>query len=51
MDFNLPNPSSRAMALGPTNPPTEMSTRHSSKGKGRSERKADNLTVIFELIV
>jgi hypothetical protein len=28
--FNLPNPSSRTMALGPTQPLTEMSTRKSS---------------------
>jgi hypothetical protein len=26
--FNLPNPSSRTMALGSTQPPTEMSTRN-----------------------
>jgi hypothetical protein len=26
--FNLPNPSSRTMALGPTQPLTEMSTRN-----------------------
>jgi hypothetical protein len=26
--FNVPNPSSRTMALGPTQPLTEMSTRN-----------------------
>jgi hypothetical protein len=26
--YNLPNPSSRTMALGSTQPPTEMSTRN-----------------------
>jgi hypothetical protein len=40
--FNLPNPSSRTMAL------TEMSTRNLPGGKGRPAREADNLTVICE---
>jgi hypothetical protein len=31
--FNLPNPSSRTMALGSTQPPTEMSTRNLNGGK------------------
>jgi hypothetical protein len=31
--FNLPNPSSRIMALGSTQPLTEMSTRHLLGGK------------------
>jgi hypothetical protein len=44
--FNLPNPSSRTMALGSTQPLTEMSTRNISAGKGRPARKADNLTAI-----
>jgi hypothetical protein len=39
------------MALGLTQPLTEMSTRDLSGGKGRPVRKADNLTAIFELIV
>jgi hypothetical protein len=30
--FNLPNPSSRTMALGSTQPLTEMSTRNLSGG-------------------
>jgi hypothetical protein len=46
--FNWPNPSSRTMALGPTQPLTEMSTRNLPRGKGRPARGADNLTAIFE---
>jgi hypothetical protein len=42
--FNLPKLSSRTMALGSTQPVTEMSTRNLPEGKGRPERKADNLT-------
>jgi hypothetical protein len=52
--FNLPNPSSRTVALGSTQPLTEMSTRNipgGGGGKGRSVRKADNLTAICEPIV
>jgi hypothetical protein len=44
--FNQSNPSSRNMALGLTQPLTEMSTRNLSGGKGRRARKADNLTAI-----
>jgi hypothetical protein len=33
--FNLPNPSSRTMALGSTQPLTEMSTRNFHGGKRR----------------
>jgi hypothetical protein len=33
--FNLPNPSSRTMALGSTHPLTEMSNRNLLKVKGR----------------
>jgi hypothetical protein len=36
------------MALGSTQPLTEMSTRNLSEGKGRPARKADNLTAICE---
>jgi hypothetical protein len=36
--FNWPNPSSRTMALGPTQPLTEMSTRNLPGGKGRPAR-------------
>jgi hypothetical protein len=46
--FNLPNPSSRTMALGSTPPLTEMSTRKFLGRKGRPARKADNLTAIRE---
>jgi hypothetical protein len=46
--FNLPNPSSRTMAMGSTEPLTEMSTRNLSGGKGWPARKADNLTAICE---
>jgi hypothetical protein len=43
-----PNPSSRTMALGSTQPLTEMSTRNLPGSKGRPARKADNLTAICE---
>jgi hypothetical protein len=49
--FNLPNPSSRNMTLESTQPLTEMSIRKILEGKGRTERKADNLTAIYEPIV
>jgi hypothetical protein len=46
--FNLPNPSSRTMALRLTPSLAEMSTRNLSGGKGRLARKADKLTAICE---
>jgi hypothetical protein len=46
--FNWPNSSSRNMALGSTQPLTEMSTRNLPRGKVRSAREADNLTAICE---
>jgi hypothetical protein len=49
--FNLPNPSSRTMAVGSTQPLTEMSTRNLPAGKERPEREADNLTAICEPIL
>jgi hypothetical protein len=49
--FNLSNPCSRTMALGSTQPLTEMSARNLSGSKGRPARKTDNLTDICELIV
>jgi hypothetical protein len=49
--FNLPNASSLTVALGSTQPLTEMSTRNISGGKGRPARKADSLTAIYEPIV
>jgi hypothetical protein len=39
------------MALGSTQPLTEMSTRNVPGGKGRPTRKAENLTAICESIV
>jgi hypothetical protein len=45
--FNWPNPSSRIMALGSTQPLTKMSTRNLPGGKERPARKAD-LTAICE---
>jgi len=45
--FHLHNPSDRTMALGSTQPLTEMSTRNISWGKKRPVRKADNLTTIL----
>jgi hypothetical protein len=41
--FNLPNPSSRTMALGSTQPLTKVSTRNLLGGKKRLARMADNL--------
>jgi hypothetical protein len=49
--FNLPDPSSRTMALGSTQPLTEKSTRNLPGGKGRPARKADNFAAICEPIV
>jgi hypothetical protein len=49
--FNWPNLSSRIMALGSTQPLTEMSTRNLPGSKGRPARKADNLTAICKPIV
>jgi hypothetical protein len=49
--FNLPNPSSRTIALGSTQSLTEMSTRNLPVGKGWLERKADNLTTMYEPII
>jgi hypothetical protein len=39
------------MALGLTQPLTDMSTRNLPGGKGRPAHKADNLTAIYEPIV
>jgi hypothetical protein len=38
------------MALGSTQPLTEMSTRNLTGGKGRPARKADSFTAIYEPI-
>jgi hypothetical protein len=42
--FTLPNSSSRTMALGSTQPLTEMRTRNLLGGKRRPTREADSLT-------
>jgi hypothetical protein len=49
--YNLHNSSSRTMALGSTQPLTEMKTRNLPGGKKRRSRRADNLTAIYEPIV
>jgi hypothetical protein len=46
--FNLPNPSSHIMALGSTQPLTEMSTKDLPGGKKRPARRADNFAAIYE---
>jgi hypothetical protein len=46
--FQLPIPSSRAIAMGSTQALVDMSIRHLPRGKGRPARKADNLTDICE---
>jgi hypothetical protein len=46
--FNLPNPSSRTMALGSTQPLSEMSTRNHPGGKKLPAPRADNLAAIYE---
>jgi hypothetical protein len=46
--FNLPNYSVRTMALGSTQPLTEMSTRNFPGGKKRPARRADNLAANCE---
>jgi hypothetical protein len=45
---NLPNPSGHTMALGSTQPLTEMSTRNLPGGKGQLVHRADNPTAICE---
>jgi hypothetical protein len=46
--FNLPNPSSRTMALESIQPRTEMSTKNLPAGKGRRARRADNFAAFYE---
>jgi hypothetical protein len=46
--FNLRNPSSRTMTLGPTQPLIKTSTRKLTGGKKRPARRADNLAAIYE---
>jgi hypothetical protein len=49
--FNLPNPSSRTMALGSIQPLTEMSIRDLPGGKKRPSRRAENFADICKPIV
>jgi hypothetical protein len=49
--FSRPNPSSRNMALGLTQPLKEMSTKNLRGGEERPVCKANNLTTICESIV
>jgi hypothetical protein len=46
--FNLPNPSSRTMAIASTQPPTEVSTRNLPGGKKRPAHRVDNLAAKCE---
>jgi hypothetical protein len=46
--LNSHNPSSRTMALGSTQPLTDMSSWNVSEGEERPARKAENLTAICE---
>jgi hypothetical protein len=46
--FNLSYPSSRIMALGLTQPLTEISTKNFPGSKKRPARRADNLAAICE---
>jgi hypothetical protein len=47
--FNWHDPSSRTMALGLTQPLTEMSTSNHPGGKGKPAHEADNLPAVYEL--
>jgi hypothetical protein len=49
--LDWPNPSGHAVALGSTQPLTEMSTRNLPGGKGQPACKTDNLTAVCEPIV
>jgi hypothetical protein len=49
--FDWSNPSSRIMALRVDSASNRNEYQESSWGKGWPTRKADNLTVIYELIV
>jgi hypothetical protein len=46
--FNLPNPSSRTITLGSTQPLTEMSTRYVLGSKKRLAHRADNVAAICD---
>jgi hypothetical protein len=45
--FNCPDPSSCTVALGSTQPLTEMSTRNVRRDEGQPACEADNLTTFF----
>jgi hypothetical protein len=49
--FSWPNPSSPSVALGSTQPLTEMNTRNLPMDKGRQASKADNFIVNCEPII
>jgi hypothetical protein len=49
--FNWPNPSSRIMAFGLTQPLTEINIRNLPGDKGQLAHEADNITAISELFV
>jgi hypothetical protein len=49
--FDLPNPSSRTMALGSTDPLTEMNTTNLPGSELRPGREGDNLTTICQPII
>jgi hypothetical protein len=49
--YDFPNPSGRTMALGSTQPITEMSTTSLPGSKGQPARKAENFTAICDPIV
>jgi hypothetical protein len=49
--FKLPNPSSCTMALGSTQPLTEVSNWNLLRGKGRPARKTDNFIAVCESII
>jgi hypothetical protein len=46
--FSLPNPSCRTMALGSTQPRTEIRARNLPGGEKRPALRADNLAAICE---
>jgi hypothetical protein len=46
--FNLPNPFIRTIALGFTQPLTEMSTMNLPRDKARAAHKADNPNAICD---
>jgi hypothetical protein len=48
---NLPNPSGRSMALGSTQPLTEMHSRNLPVRKERPARRTDILTAICEPVI